>query len=73
MGGKLVRRKVNRKSLTSRPKGVSTRILVFSYDDIWELDRDVLDDVSYTLDLDPVSLWQMASRSGRSAISLARK
>ena len=49
--GKIVRQKVNRKSLQGQPKGVSTRISVLSHGDVWNIDRGVLDHISYVLDL----------------------
>ena len=55
---KIIRQKVNRKSLQSRPKGVSTRIIVLSHGDVWNIDRVILDGIPYVLDLDPVLLWR---------------
>jgi hypothetical protein len=58
VGGKLFQPLVTKGLLRSRPKRVSTRIIVLSYDDIWTLDRDTLDDICYGLDLDPIFLWR---------------
>ena len=52
-------RNVNRRTLQGRPKGASVRIVALSYDEVWGIDRAVLDDISYVLDLDPAVLWRL--------------
>ena len=43
--------------LSNPANNVSTRIILLSYHDIWKVDRRMLDDIAFALDLDPLFLW----------------
>ncbi|KAK0716337.1 hypothetical protein B0H67DRAFT_261317 [Lasiosphaeris hirsuta] len=44
-------------TLMNQPATVQIRLVLFRYTDIWNLDRDSLDDICYALDLDPWMVW----------------
>ncbi|KAI9804866.1 MAG: hypothetical protein M1825_001235 [Sarcosagium campestre] len=59
VGGQLIPRgNANRRTLEYRPACVSVRVVVFSYYVVWNIDRNALDDVCYSLRLDPIFIWQ---------------
>lgn len=50
--------------LGSPPRPGNTRIVVLSYDQVWSIDREVLDKIAMTLNLPPYFLWQHLSYEG---------
>ena len=46
------------------PKAGSTRIIVLSYDEVWSLDRELLDKVAFALNLPPYFLLQHLEYNG---------
>ena len=58
-GEKVVSKTVSRETLRDRPRDMSTRIIVFSWRRLMgSIDKDILDEIAFALDLDPVFLWR---------------
>jgi hypothetical protein len=58
-GRLLTHRKVTLSGLQSRSPVVQTRLVLFSYDGISEIDCRTLDDICFAFQLDPFYLWRV--------------
>lgn len=56
--GRLLQKVIQPELLQECPPSVKTRLILIDYEEAWSIDRDILDGVSFALDLPPYYLWQ---------------